>query len=66
MYTWAFSPSSSPSFGHLLSDAKANLHAPWIGVFAFTTLAIMLILLISVGEAVRDTLDPRRSFSSRE
>jgi len=59
-------PPDAPSFGRLLSDAKANLHAPWIGVFAFTTLAIMLILLIFVGEAVRDALDPRRSFSSRE
>ena len=57
-------PSDAPSFGRLLSEA--NLHAPWIGVFAFTTLGIMLILLIFVGEAVRDALDPRRSFSSRE
>mgnify|MGYP003689831157 CR=1 FL=1 len=59
-------PPTNPGRFNLLSDAKANLHAPWIGVFAYTTLAIMLILLISVGEAVRDTLDPRRSFSSRE
>ena len=53
-------PLDSPSFGRLLSSAKANLHAPWIGVSAFITLAIMLILLIFIGEAVRDALDPRK------
>lgn len=53
-------PLDAPSFGRLLSDAKANLHAPWIGISAFTTLAVLLILLIFIGEAVRDALDPRK------
>jgi microcin C transport system permease protein len=54
-------PLSSPSFGRLLSSAKANLDSPWIGIAAFSTLAMMLILLIFIGEAVRDALDPRRA-----
>jgi microcin C transport system permease protein len=56
-------PTDSPSFGRLLSSAKSNLHAPWIGLSTFATLAIMLILLIFTGEAIRDALDPRRSLA---
>jgi len=55
-------PLESPSLGRLLSTAKANLHAPWIGLSVFVTLATLLTLLIFVGEAVRDALDPRRNF----
>ncbi len=54
-------PLDSPSFGRLLSSAKSNLQAPWIGLATFFTLATMLILLIFVGEAIRDALDPRRA-----
>lgn len=57
-------PLDSPSFGRLLSAAKANLSAPWIGLSAFTTLAFMLILLIFIGEAVRDALDPRKTMQA--
>ncbi len=54
-------PLDSPSFGRLLSEAKANLTAPWIGLSTFFTLAVMLILLIFIGEAIRDALDPRKA-----
>ncbi|MDA0789613.1 MAG: ABC transporter permease [Proteobacteria bacterium] len=54
-------PLDSPSFGRLLSEAKANLTAPWIGLSTFLTLAVMLILLIFIGEAIRDALDPRKA-----
>jgi microcin C transport system permease protein len=54
-------PLDSPSLGRLLSSAKANLSAPWIGISAFLTLATMLILLIFIGEAIRDALDPRKA-----
>lgn len=53
-------PYGSPSLGHLLAQAKANLHAPWIGITVFITLGTMLTLLIFVGEAVRDAFDPRK------
>jgi microcin C transport system permease protein len=55
-------PPGSPSLGELLSQAKANLQAPWLGLTAFFTLGIMLSLLIFVGEAVRDAFDPRKTF----
>jgi microcin C transport system permease protein len=52
-------PPGSPSLGELLSEGKANLQAPWLGVSGFVIMALMLILLVFAGEAVRDALDPR-------
>ncbi len=57
-------PLDAPSFGRLLSAAKAELNAPWIGISAFASLAILLILLIFIGEAVRDALDPRKTLAT--
>jgi microcin C transport system permease protein len=53
-------PTGSPSLGELLAQGKANLQAPWLGITGFVTLAVMLTLLIFVGEAVRDAFDPRK------
>lgn len=53
-------PPGSPSLGELLNQGKNNLQAPWLGMSAFFVLAIMLTLLIFVGEAVRDAFDPRK------
>lgn len=55
-------PVGSPSLGELLAQGKANLQAPWLGISAFIVLAGMLALLVFIGEAVRDTLDPRRAY----
>jgi microcin C transport system permease protein len=55
-------PPGSPSLGELLSQGKANVHAPWLGLTGFFTLAAMLSLLIFIGEAVRDAFDPRKAF----
>ena len=54
-------PTGYPSLGELLAQGKANLHAPWLGLSGFFTLAVMLTLLVFVGEGVRDAFDPRRS-----
>jgi microcin C transport system permease protein len=56
-------PPGSPSLGEMLSQAKANIQAPWLGIAGFLTLAIMLSLLIFIGEAVRDAFDPRKTFA---
>ena len=53
-------PPGSQSLGELLGQGKANLHAPWLGLSAFVTLAVMLSLLVFAGEAVRDAFDPRK------
>ncbi|WP_430397676.1 ABC transporter permease [Ferrovibrio sp.] len=55
-------PPGSPSLGELLSQGKTNIQAPWLGVTAFAVLAVMLSLLIFIGEAVRDAFDPRKIF----
>jgi microcin C transport system permease protein len=54
-------PPGSASLGEILAQGKANLQAPWIGLSSFFVLAIMLSLLIYIGEAVRDAFDPRKT-----
>ncbi|SMF07497.1 microcin C transport system permease protein [Tistlia consotensis] len=56
-------PPGSASLGELLAQGKANLQAPWLGLTGFFVIAIMLSLLIFVGEAVRDAFDPRKLFA---
>ena len=56
-------PPGSPSLGELLLEGKSNLSAPWLGLSAFAVIALMLSLLIFVGEAVRDAFDPRKTFT---
>jgi microcin C transport system permease protein len=55
-------PPGSASLGELLAQGKANLHAPWLGLAAFVSIAGLLTLLIFIGEAARDALDPRKTF----
>ena len=55
-------PAGSPSLGELLSQGKANVQAPWLGFTGFFSVAIMLSLLIFIGEGVRDAFDPRKTF----
>lgn len=54
-------PPGSASLGELLKQGKQNLQAPWLGISGFLILAIMLSLLIFIGEAVRDAFDPRKA-----
>jgi microcin C transport system permease protein len=53
-------PPSTPSLGELLAQGKANLDAWWISLGTFAVLVGMLLLLIYIGEALRDALDTRR------
>jgi microcin C transport system permease protein len=55
-------PPGSASLGELLKQGKSNIQAPWLGISGFMTVAVMLSLLIFVGEAVRDAFDPRKTF----
>ena len=56
-------PPGSPSLGELLAQGKANLQAPWLGLTAFLVIAVMLSLLIFIGEALRDAFDPRKTLA---
>jgi microcin C transport system permease protein len=55
-------PPGSPSLGELLSQGKNNLQAPWLGITAFLTIAGQLVLVVFIGEGVRDAFDPRKTF----
>jgi microcin C transport system permease protein len=56
-------PPGSPSLGELLAQGKNNLQAPWLGLTGFFTIALMMTLLVFIGEAVRDAFDPRKTFA---
>jgi len=55
-------PPGSPSLGDLLLQGKNNLQAPWLGFTSFIVTGALLVLLIFIGEAVRDALDPRKVY----
>jgi microcin C transport system permease protein len=55
-------PPGAPSLGELLAQGKNNPQAPWLGLTGFLTIAIMMTLLVFIGEAVRDAFDPRKTF----
>src|SRR5262249_49669104 len=59
-------PPGSPSLGELLNQGKNNLQAPWLGFTAFGVIALMLSLLVFIGEALRDAFDPRKIFAVKE
>jgi microcin C transport system permease protein len=58
-------PAGSPSLGELLAQGKNNPQSPWLGLTGFLTLAIMLSLLIFIGEAVRDAFNPRKTLARK-
>lgn len=53
-------PPDAASLGELLLQGKNNLDAPWLAISGFFSLAIVLSLLIYIGEAARDAFDPRK------
>ena len=52
-------PPGTASLGEMIGQAKRNLQAPWLALTAFFTLALILSLLVFIGEACRDAFDPR-------
>ncbi|WP_446008668.1 ABC transporter permease [Candidatus Electrothrix sp.] len=53
-------PPPTPSLGELLNQGKANIEAWWLSLTTFIVLVGTLILLIFIGEALREAFDPRR------
>jgi microcin C transport system permease protein len=54
-------PPSTPSLGELLSQGKENIEAWWLSLSTFIVLVGTLMLLIFIGEALREALDTRRN-----
>jgi len=57
-------PIGSPSLGELLLQGKKHVEAPYLGITGFVAVSIILSLAMAMGEAVRDALDPRKTFRS--
>ena len=53
-------PAGSPSLGEILQQGKNNPQSPWLGLTGFFVLALLLSLLIFIGEGVRDAFNPRK------
>ena len=54
-------PPGSASLGEMVGQGKENPQAPWLGITAFMVLSVMLVLLVFIGEAVRDAFDPYKA-----
>ncbi len=54
-------PPDTPSLGELLSQGKENISAWWLSFTTFGVLVGALMMLIFIGEAVREALDTRRA-----
>ena len=59
-------PPGTPSLGELLNQGKNNLDAWWISLSTFGVLVVTLLLLILIGDALRDALDPRKVLKEDE
>jgi len=53
-------PPTTPSLGELLAQGKENIEAWWLSLSAFVVLVGTLMLLIFIGEALREALDTRK------
>jgi len=54
-------PPPTPSLVELLKQGTENLRtAPWIVMSAFGTLVVLLTLVTFIGEAVRESFDPKK------
>ena len=56
-------PPATPSLGELLSQGKENIEAWWLSITTFMVLVGTLLLLIFIGEALREALDIRKGSS---
>jgi microcin C transport system permease protein len=53
-------PPTTPSLGELLSQGKENIDAWWLSITTFGVLVGTLMLLIFIGEALREAFDTRK------
>ncbi len=53
-------PPTTPSLGELLAQGKENIEAWWLSITTFGVLVGTLVLLIFIGEALREAMDARR------
>jgi microcin C transport system permease protein len=54
-------PPTTPSLGELLAQGKENIEAWWLSLSTFIVLVGTLMLLIFIGEALREAMDTRKN-----
>lgn len=54
-------PPDTPSLGQLLAQGKENIQAWWLSLSTFLVLVGTLMLLIFIGEAIREAFDTRKN-----
>jgi microcin C transport system permease protein len=52
-------PAPTPSWGELIGQGMNNLTKPWLVFFPLGVLFITLLLVVFIGEAVREAFDPK-------
>ena len=58
-------PPGSASLGELLVQGRTNIHAPWLGITGFLSIATILTLVVFISEAVRDAFDPGKAYNGQ-
>ncbi|BDQ28076.1 hypothetical protein ASB1_17520 [Helicobacter heilmannii] len=53
-------PVGSASLGELLNQGKNNLYAPHLALVGFFAIALLLSILVFIGEGVRDAFNPAK------
>lgn len=53
-------PPPTPSWGELLSQGTNNLGSPWIVYSVVIAIALVLVMVNYIGEAIREAFDPRK------
>lgn len=56
-------PVGSASLGELLQQGKNNLYAPHLAIISFFAVAILLSILVFIGEGIRDAFNPKRNMA---
>ena len=53
-------PPPTPSWGELLAQGTSNLGSPWIVYSVVAAIALVLVMVNYIGEAIREAFDPKK------
>ena len=54
-------PPGSASLGELLQEGQSHREAWWLALSGFFSTGLLLVLLVFIGEGIRDAFDPRKT-----
>jgi len=56
-------PKGTPSWGELIKVGTEDMNSPWIVLSVVSAMIVVLFLINSIGEAVREAFDPKQIFN---